>query len=170
MKIRTLSAAVLTLALFTGCASKLSNTLSDYHDPAALDNARLVEVKPSFTAGLTGGAIESNSALSKSGVVAFRYDTSRSSGENAYRIVKVSSSEAPNLRWEIWAMADGVKGLTSRGYAKIMGPYRNNEEAKLMFVNNPVTHVSNERDMMVVVYSPTETERKVSLSMSEVQR
>ncbi len=142
--------------------------LQDFHDPALLEDAKAVEAKPGFAAGLSGGAFDASAKLGKSGAVAFVSDTSRSSGENAYRVAKVSSTEAPNLRWEVWVRTDSSL-FGSRTYQKIMGPFQAGEEAKVMFVNNGIGQ-SIERQLMVVVYSPTETERSVRLDMGEVQR
>jgi hypothetical protein len=50
-----------------------------------------------------------------------------------------------------------------------MGPFQAGEEAKVMFVNNGIGQ-SIERQQLVVVYSPTETERAVRLDMGEVTR
>ncbi|NDY92597.1 hypothetical protein [Ideonella livida] len=162
-------AALLAATALTGCATQFPHELAGFHDVDMLSGAKPVEVRPSFAAGLTGGAIEATTTLSKKGFAGLQYDAGgRSSGSDAYRRVKVSSSEAPNLRWEVWVRTDGI-GLGSRQYAKIMGPFRNGEEAKVMFVNNGLGQ-SLERNLLVVVYSPTETERSVRLHMSEVTR
>ena len=50
-----------------------------------------------------------------------------------------------------------------------MGPFQAGEEAKVLFVNNGIGQ-SIERQQLVVVYSPTETERTVRLDMGEVTR
>ncbi|MBN8503621.1 MAG: hypothetical protein J0L58_04030 [Burkholderiales bacterium] len=160
-----LTIALLALPL-AGHAFK--HKLQDFHDPAMLEEAKVVEVKPGFAAGLSGGAFDAKGKLGKTGAVGMVCDTSRSSGENAYRVVKVSSDEAPNLRWEIWARTDSSL-FGARTYQKIMGPFQNGEETKLMFVNNGIGQ-SIERNVLVIVYSPTETERTVRLDMSEVLR
>jgi hypothetical protein len=141
--------------------------LTDFHDTAMLDSAGAVEVKPGFAAGISGGAIDATARLGKTGLVGLQYDTSRSSGPDAFRMVKVSSADAPNLRWEIWVRTDSSL-FGARTYQKIMGPFKADEEAKLMFVNNGIGQ-SHERNVLFVVYSPTETERRVRLDMSEVR-
>lgn len=162
---RALLIALLALPL---ASHAFKHKLQDFHDPALLGDAKAVEAKPGFAAGLSGGAFDVSAKLGKSGAVAFVYDTSRSSGENAYRVTKVSSTEAPNLRWEVWVRTDSSL-FGSRTYQKIMGPFQAGEEAKVMFVNNGLGQ-SIERQLMVVVYSPTETERNVRLDMGEVTR
>lgn len=169
MKKLSLIAFPLMASVMAGCATSFPHKMEDFHDAALLEKTQSVKVEPSFTAGLTGGAITNTAKLSKSGSIGFQYDTSRSSGENAYRNVTVSSSEAPNLRWEVWARSDSALGIGSRSYKKIMGPFKSGEEAKVMFVNNGIGQ-SIERNMMFMVYSPTETERTVRLDMSEVRR
>lgn len=164
--VRQLLAIALLALPLAGHAFK--HKLQDFHDPAMLEEAKVVEVKPGFAAGLSGGAFDAKGKLGKTGAVGMVYDTSRSSGENAYRVVKVSSDEAPNLRWEIWARTDSSL-FGARTYQKIMGPFQNGEETKLMFVNNGIGQ-SIERNVLVIVYSPTETERTVRLDMSEVLR
>lgn len=159
------TAALLALPL---ASHAFKHQLQDFHDPALLEDAVAVEAKPGFAAGLSGGAFDASGKLGKSGALGFVYDTSRSSGENAYRVVKVSSAEAPNLRWEVWVRTDSSL-FGSRTYQKIMGPFQNNEEAKVMFVNNGLGQ-SIERQLMMVVYSPTETGRSVRLDMGEVLR
>lgn len=161
--------AALALALLSGCAAHFPHQMNGFHEPGMLDSAKAVEVKPSFTAGLTGGAIETQASLGQSGAVGLQYDTSRSSGENAYRLVKVSSAAAPNLRWEVWARTDSALGLGARQYAKIMGPFKNGEEVKVAFVNNGIGQ-SIERNMMFLVYSPTEAGSSLTLNLSEVRR
>lgn len=148
-------------------AQAISHEMVDFHDPAMLSSAKAVEVKPGFAAGISGGAIEAKARLGKGGAVGLQYDTTRSSGPDAFRILKVSSSDAPNLRWEVWARTDSSL-FGSRKYQKIMGPFQAGEEAKVMFVNNGIGQ-SHERNLMVLVYSPTETERQVRLDMSEVR-
>jgi hypothetical protein len=160
-----LAAALLALPL---ASQAFKHELKDFHDPALLEGAKAVEAKPGFAAGLSGGAFDARAKIGKSGAVAFVYDTSRSSGENAYRVVKVSSDEAPNLRWEVWVRIDSSL-FGSRTYQKIMGPFQAGEEAKVLFVNNGIGQ-SIERQQLVVVYSPTETERTVRLDMGEVTR
>lgn len=158
----------LALAALPLASQAFKHNLKDFHAPELLEDAKAVEVKPGFAAGLSGGAFDATAKLGKSGAVGLVYDTSRSSGENAYRVVKVSSSEAPNLRWEVWARTDSSL-FGARTYQKIMGPFQNGEEAKVLFVNNGIGQ-SLERNLMVVVYSPTETERSIRLDMGEVQR
>lgn len=148
-------------------AQAFSHDMVEFHDPALLSAAKVVEVKPGFAAGISGGAIDAKARLGKSGAVGLQYDTSRSSGPDAYRVLKVSSTEAPNLRWEVWVRTDSSL-FGSRKYQKIMGPFQVGEEAKVMFVNNGIGQ-SHERNLMVMVYSPTETERQVRLDMSEVR-
>ncbi len=141
--------------------------LTDFHDTAMMEGGVLAVVKPGFAAGLTGGAIDATARLSKTGLLGLQYDTSRSSGPDAYRLVKVSSAEAPNLRWEVWVRTDSSL-FGARTYQKIMGPFKADEEAQVMFVNNGIGQ-SHERNVLFVVYSPTETERSVRLDMSEVR-
>lgn len=141
--------------------------LTDFHDTAMMEGGVLAVVKPGFAAGLTGGAIDATARLSKTGLQGLQYDTSRSSGPDAYRLVKVSSAEAPNLRWEVWVRTDSSL-FGARTYQKIMGPFKADEEAQVMFVNNGIGQ-SHERNVLFVVYSPTETERSVRLDMSEVR-
>jgi hypothetical protein len=160
-----IATALLALPL---ASHAFKHKLQDFHDPALLEDAVAVEAKPGFAAGLSGGAFDASGKLGKSGALGFVYDTSRSSGENAYRVVKVSSAEAPNLRWEVWVRTDSSL-FGARTYQKIMGPFQNNEEAKVMFVNNGLGQ-SIERQLMMVVYSPTETGRSVRLDMGEVLR
>jgi hypothetical protein len=143
-----LAAALLALPL---ASHAFKHELKDFHDPALLEGAKAVEAKPGFAAGLSGGAFDARAKIGKSGAVAFVYDTSRSSGENAYRVVKVSSDEAPNLRWEVWVRIDSSL-FGSRTYQKIMGPFQAGEEAKVLFVNNGIGQ-SIERQQLVVVYS-----------------
>lgn len=164
-KRRFLIAASLLAAPLVSHAAKFQ--LTDFHDQPMLEGAALAVAKPGFAAGLSGGALDATARLSKTGMLGFQYDTSRSSGPDAYRVVKVSSSEAPNLRWEVWARTDSSL-FGARTYQKIMGPFKADEEAKVMFVNNGIGQ-SNERNMLFVVYSPTETERSVRLDMSEVR-
>lgn len=166
--------AVCGLALglggLSGCASgRFAHQMPGFHDEALLQGAKPVEVRPSFAAGLTGGAIEAVGQLNARGVLVWQYDSSRSSGPDAYRQVRVASREAPNLRWEVWTRTDGAVSLGARQYAKILGPFRNGEEIRLPFVNNNIGQ-SLERSLLLVVYSPTETERAVQLGMSEVRR
>lgn len=164
-KRHALIAAALLATPLASLAAKF--LLTDFHDVPMMEGAALVEAKPGFTAGLTGGALDATGRLSKTGMVGFQYDTSRSSGPDAYRVVKVSSGEAPNLRWEVWVRTDSSL-FGARTYQKIMGPFKADEEAKVMFVNNGIGQ-SIERNMLFVVYSPTETERRVRLDMSEVR-
>lgn len=159
-----LVAAMLAVPLASQAAKFL---LTDFHDVPMLEGAALAVAKPGFAAGLSGGALDATARLSKTGMLGFQYDTSRSSGPDAYRAVKVSSSEAPNLRWEVWVRTDSSL-FGARTYQKIMGPFKEGEEAKVMFVNNGIGQ-SIERNMLFVVYSPTETERSVRLDMSEVR-
>jgi hypothetical protein len=166
MKRRHLLLATATLALpLAAHAAKF--VLTDFHDVEMMEGAALVEAKPGFAAGLSGGALDATARLSKTGMLGFQYDTSRSSGPDAYRAVKVSSTEAPNLRWEVWVRTS-TSLFGARTYQKILGPFKVDEEAKVMFVNNGIGQ-SNERNMLFVVYSPTETERRVRLDMSEVR-
>lgn len=160
-----LCAAALLATPLASLAAKFN--LTDFHDLDMLEGATLAKVEPGFTAGLTGGAFGTHARLGKTGMVGLQYDTSRSSGPDAYRVVKVSSAEAPNLRWEVWARTDSSL-FGARTYQKIMGPFKADEEARLMFVNNGIGQ-SHERNVLVVVYSPTETERSVRLEMSEVR-
>ncbi|MFZ5547365.1 MAG: hypothetical protein ACOZJX_01590 [Pseudomonadota bacterium] len=160
-----IATALLALPL---ASHAVKHNLQGFHDPALLEGSPAVEAKPGFAAGLSGGAFSANATLSERGALSFVYDTSRSSGENAYRVVKVSSAEAPNLRWEVWVRTDSSL-FGARTYQKIMGPFQNNEEAKVMFVNNGLGQ-SIERQLMMVVYSPTETGRSVRLDMGEVLR
>jgi hypothetical protein len=160
-----IAATLLALPL---ASPAMNHKLVDFHDPALLESAKVIEAKPGFAAGLSGGALDASGSLGKSGAVGFMYDTSRSSGPDAYRVVKVSSGEAPNLRWEVWVRTDSSL-FGARTYQKIMGPFQNGEEAKVMFVNNGIGQ-SIERNLMFIVYSPTETERKVRLDMGEVTR
>lgn len=159
--------ATLSALLLAGCASHFPYQMNGFHNPALLDQANVIEVKPSFLAGLSGGAIEGvTGSLGSSGALGFEYSTSRSSGTGAYRNVTVSSEEAPNLRWEVWTRTDGI-GFGSKEYSKIMGPFQSGETAQVMFVDNGIGQ-SHERNVMIMVYSPTETERRVQLDMSEV--
>lgn len=160
-----LCAAALLASPLASQAAKF--TLTDFHDMPMLEGAGLAVVKPGFAAGLSGGAIDATARLSKTGMLGLQYDTSRSSGPDAYRVVKVSSAEAPNLRWEVWVRTDSSL-FGTRTYQKIMGPFKADEEAKVMFVNNGIGQ-SIERNVLFVVYSPTETERSVRLDMSEVR-
>jgi hypothetical protein len=160
-----LCAAALLISPLASHAAKFN--LTDFHDMPMLEGAGLVAVKPGFAAGISGGAIDATARLSKTGMLGMQYDTTRSSGPDAYRVVKVSSGEAPNLRWEVWARTDSSL-FGARTYQKIMGPFKVDEEAKLMFVNNGIGQ-SHERNVLFVVYSPTETERSVRLDMSEVR-
>lgn len=166
MKRRHLLCAAALLALPLASQAARFN-LTDFHDMPMLEGAGLVEVKPGFAAGISGGAIDATARLSKTGMVGLQYDTSRSSGPDAFRVVKVSSADAPNLRWEVWARTDS-SFFGARTYQKIMGPFKADEEARLMFVNNGIGQ-SHERNVLFVVYSPTETERSVRLDMSEVR-
>lgn len=170
MKLRSAFTPLLLASMLAGCVTTDKFVAKDFHEPALLEKVTIVEAKASFASGLTGGPVEATGTLSNSGSLKFIYDTGgRSSGENAYRKVKVSSDAAPNLRWEVWARTDSALSMGDRSYAKIMGPFKNKEEAKVDFVNNGIGQ-SIERNVMILVYSPTETGRKVKFEMSGVTR
>lgn len=95
----------------------------------------------------------------------------------AYYEVSVTSSTAPNLKWEVWMANDQYQmhsafGSSDIHFKKIMGPFKAGQLARLDYLKYKVDsygQIYQPRNPVIVVYSPSERGEKFTVNLYKPQ-